>query len=161
VASIIARAGIDPSQLTFEITESVAMQDAEGTFAAFEALSGIGVHLSIDDFGTGYSSLSYLRRLRVGELKIDRSFVQDLESSADARAIVEAVIRLAYALGLRVVAEGVETAVQQDVLTNLQCDDLQGFLFARPMPAESVGEWAGDDRRSKRVPFAKSAHVSL
>ncbi len=154
VAATIARAGIDPAQLTFEITESVAMQDAEGSFAAFEALSGIGVHLSIDDFGTGYSSLSYLRRLQVGELKIDRSFVQDLEGSADARAIVEAVIRLAHALGLKVVAEGVETVAQQDVLTRLHCDDLQGYLFAKPMSAERVAEWAEHSRRPGPAPFA-------
>ena len=147
VVATIAREGIDPALLTFEITESVAMEDAEGTLKAFEALSGIGVQLSIDDFGTGYSSLSYLRQLQVGELKIDRSFVQDLESSADARAIVEAVIRLAHALGLQVVAEGVETAAQQDVLTRLQCDGLQGYLFARPMPAERVAEWAVERRR--------------
>ncbi|CAN7551886.1 EAL domain-containing protein [Pseudorhodoferax sp. LjRoot39] len=158
VAATIARAGIDATQLTFEITESVAMEDAEGTRKAFEALGAIGVHLSIDDFGTGYSSLSYLRQLQVGELKIDRSFVQDLESSADARAIVEAVIRLAHALGLKVVAEGVETAAQQDVLTRLQCDDLQGFLFARPMAAERVAEWAADRCRSDQVAFALSTY---
>ncbi|KQP37021.1 bifunctional diguanylate cyclase/phosphodiesterase [Pseudorhodoferax sp. Leaf274] len=158
VAAIIARAGIDPALLTFEITESVAMDDAEGTLKAFEALSGIGVQLSIDDFGTGYSSLSYLRQLQVGELKIDRSFVQDLESSADARAIVEAVIRLAHALGLKVVAEGVETAAQRDVLTHLQCDDLQGYLFAKPMTAERVAEWAEDNRRPNQLPFALSTY---
>nr|WP_145545714.1 bifunctional diguanylate cyclase/phosphodiesterase [Variovorax boronicumulans] len=152
VAATIAREGIDPALLTFEITESVAMEDAEGTLKAFEALSGIGVQLSIDDFGTGYSSLSYLRQLQVGELKIDRSFVQDLESSADARAIVEAVIRLAHALGLQVVAEGVETAAQQDVLTRLQCDDLQGYLFAKPMPAEHVAAWARERRRLQAGP---------
>ncbi|RCW69297.1 putative bifunctional diguanylate cyclase/phosphodiesterase [Pseudorhodoferax soli] len=158
VAATIARAGIDPRQLTFEITESVAMEDAESTLQAFEALCGIGVHLSIDDFGTGYSSLAYLRQLQVGELKIDRSFVQDLESSADARAIVEAVIRLAHALGLKVVAEGVETAAQQDVLTRLQCDDLQGYLFARPMAAERVAEWAVASRRPNQLPFALSTY---
>jgi diguanylate cyclase (GGDEF)-like protein len=158
VAATIARAGIDATQLTLEITESVAMEDTEGTLKAFAALCAIGVRLSIDDFGTGYSSLSYLRQLRVGELKIDRSFVQDLESSADARAIVEAVIRLAHALGLKVVAEGVETVAQQDVLTRLQCDDLQGYLFARPMAAAHVAEWAENNRRPGPVPFALSTY---
>ncbi|GHC93647.1 putative signaling protein [Pseudorhodoferax aquiterrae] len=160
VAATIAREGIDAAQLTFEITESVAMEDAEGTLKAFEALSDIGVQLSIDDFGTGYSSLSYLRQLQVGELKIDRSFVQDLESSADARAIVEAVIRLAHALGLQVVAEGVETAAQQDVLTRLQCDDLQGYLFAKPMPAEHVAAWAEDTRR-REAGAAQAVELSV
>ena len=160
VAATIAREGIDAAQLTFEITESVAMEDAEGTLKAFEALSDIGVQLSIDDFGTGYSSLSYLRQLQVGELKIDRSFVQDLESSADARAIVEAVIRLAHALGLQVVAEGVETAAQQDVLTRLQCDDLQGYLFAKPMSAEHVAAWAEDTRR-REASAAQAVELSV
>ncbi len=159
ISAAIERRCIDPSLLTFEITESVAMEDAEGTLQAFENLSRIGVKLSIDDFGTGYSSLSYLRRLQVGELKIDRSFVQDLESSADARAIVEAVIRLAHALGLKVVAEGVETSAQRDVLTRLDCDDLQGFLFAKPMPPEMMANWADHNDRPEQVPFATSTFM--
>jgi diguanylate cyclase len=156
IRSAIERHRIDPGLLTFEITESVAMEDAEGTLQAFEDLARIGVKLAIDDFGTGYSSLSYLRRLQVGELKIDRSFVQDLETSADARAIVEAVIRLAHALGMKVVAEGVETASQRDVLTSLRCDDLQGFLFAKPMSSDKMAEWAEDHDRPNQVPFGAS-----
>jgi EAL domain-containing protein (putative c-di-GMP-specific phosphodiesterase class I) len=159
IAAAIAHNSIDPALLTFEITESVAMEDAEGTLQAFEDLSRIGVKLSIDDFGTGYSSLSYLRRLQVGELKIDRSFVQDLETSADARAIVEAVIRLAHALDLKVVAEGVETAAQRDVLTRLHCDDLQGFLFARPMTSGAMAAWAEDMGRPDQVQFASSTFM--
>jgi diguanylate cyclase (GGDEF)-like protein len=159
VAAAIAHRKIDPALLTLEITESVAMEDGEVTLQAFEDLGRIGVKLSIDDFGTGYSSLSYLRRLQVGELKIDRSFVQDLESSADARAIVEAVIRLAHALDLKVVAEGVETKAQRDVLTRLHCDDLQGFLFARPMTSDAMAEWAGDNDRPDQVPFASSTFI--
>jgi EAL domain-containing protein (putative c-di-GMP-specific phosphodiesterase class I) len=110
---------LEGALLTFEITESVAMDDTEGTLRAFEALAALGVRLSIDDFGTGYSSLSYLRKLRAGQLKIDRSFVQDLDCSADARAIVEAVVRLSHSLGLNVVAEGVETEAQRKVLAIL------------------------------------------
>jgi EAL domain-containing protein (putative c-di-GMP-specific phosphodiesterase class I) len=140
------RHAVDPSQLTFELTESAAMEDAETTLRTFERLSAIGITLSIDDFGTGYSSLSYLRRLPTQQLKIDRSFVQDLEESADARAIVNAVVRLAHALGRKVVAEGVETEGQHDILRGFGCDELQGFLFARPMPATQVSLWAiGDD----------------
>ena len=103
--------------------------------------------LSIDDFGTGYSSLAYLRKLPARQLKIDRSFVADLEHSADALAVVDAVIKLAHALGLRVVAEGVETERQRDVLLGLGCDELQGYLFARPMPAQMLTVWAmnGED----------------
>jgi diguanylate cyclase len=134
--------GVDPAHLLCEITESVAMEDIEASQRAFENLARIGVFLSIDDFGTGYSSLSYLRQLPAREVKIDRGFVTDLEHSADARAIVDAVVRLAHALGLRVVAEGVETTGQRDLLMGFGCDELQGFLFARPMPAGELLQWA-------------------
>ncbi len=132
---------VDPRLLICEITESVAMENTQASMRVFEQLAAIGVQLSIDDFGTGYSSLSYLRKLPASQLKIDRSFVQDLDKSADARAIVEAVVRLAHALDLDVVAEGVETRAQQCVLLELGCDELQGFLFARPMPAAALVEW--------------------
>jgi diguanylate cyclase (GGDEF)-like protein len=134
--------GIDPQLLTFEITESVAMEDTQETMRAFSQLSNAGVSLSIDDFGTGYSSLAYLRKLPAKQLKIDRSFVQDLGQSPDALAVVDAVVKLAHALGLRVVAEGVETQRQRDILLGLQCDELQGFLFARPMAARALTLWA-------------------
>ena len=133
---------IDPALLTFEITESVAMEDTQETMRAFSQLAAVGVSLSIDDFGTGYSSLSYLRKLPARQLKIDQSFVQDLGASQDALAVVDAVIKLAHALGLHVVAEGVETARQRDILLSLQCDELQGYLFARPMAARLLTLWA-------------------
>ena len=137
IESALARYQVMPSQLLCEITESVAMEDIESTQRAFEELSRIGVYLSIDDFGTGYSSLSYLRQLPARQLKIDRSFVADIEVRPDARAIVSAVIQLAHQLGLRVVAEGVET----DILLVLQCDELQGYLLARPMAVEALDDW--------------------
>ncbi|MCE4553732.1 putative bifunctional diguanylate cyclase/phosphodiesterase [Roseateles cellulosilyticus] len=142
----LQRNGMDASQLSLEITESVAMEDAGATERTLQRLGALGVSLSIDDFGTGYSSLSYLRRLPVSQLKIDRSFIQDLETSADARAIVKAVIELAHALGLEVVAEGVETTGQAAELRAKRCDKLQGYLFARPMPAAELVHWA---RRSQ------------
>jgi diguanylate cyclase (GGDEF)-like protein len=142
VDEVLRRYGVQPSRLLLEITESVAMQDIKATQRGFEGLSRIGVFLSIDDFGTGYSSLSYLRQLPARELKIDRSFINDLKSSGDARAVVDAVVRLAHALGLRVVAEGVETESQREVLIALGCDELQGYLFARPMPASQLEDWA-------------------
>jgi len=142
VHSTLQRHQVDPSQLLCEITESVAMEDIRATQITLENLEKIGVFLSIDDFGTGYSSLSYLRQLPVRELKIDRSFVNDLESSTDACAVVDAVVRLAHALGLRVVAEGVETAKQHTILRHLSCDELQGFLFAHPMNASEFLSWA-------------------
>ena len=146
IESALTEHQIHPSLLTCEITESVAMEDTKATQTTFRRLGETGVHLSIDDFGTGYSSLAYVRKLPAEELKIDRSFVMDLETSADARAVVDAVIHLAHALGLKVVAEGVETERQRDVLTQLGCDELQGYLFAKPMSARALLLWASDDR---------------
>ena len=134
--------GLSANRFTLEITESVAMEDTRVTQRSFERMRRAGLHVSIDDFGVGQASLSYLRRLPAAELKIDASFVQDLDSSADARAIVDAVINLAHALHLRVVAEGVETEAQRDHLLSLGCDELQGFLFARPMSAKALSLWA-------------------
>jgi len=151
----LQRHGVRPGQLTCEITESVAMSDTTAARRTFERLGAAGIHVSIDDFGTGYSSLAYLRQLPVAELKIDRAFVADLAHSADARAIVEAVLRMAHALGLKVVAEGVEHATQRDLLVQMGCDELQGYFFARPMRAEVLTRWAHGDNS------AHSAHAPL
>ena len=148
--------GLDASQLLCEITESVAMEDTKATQRTFEGLARIGVFLSIDDFGTGYSSLNYLRQLPAQQLKIDRSFVNDLEHEEDARAVVDAVVRLAHALGLRVVAEGVETSGQRDILLAMRCDELQGFFYARPMPADVLLAWAQGDKPEGSADFAPS-----
>jgi diguanylate cyclase len=152
----LRRNHLDPSQLLCEITESVAMEDIKSTQRAFDGLARIGVFLSIDDFGTGYSSLSYLRQMPASQLKIDRSFVSDLEKSKDAKAIVSAVIRLAHELGLRVVAEGVETAGQRDILVALGCDELQGFFLARPMPADVLQAWTEGRKPEGAADFAPS-----
>jgi diguanylate cyclase len=138
----LARHQLQPGRFTCEITESVAMEDTQVTQRSFERLRRAGLHVSIDDFGVGQASLSYLRRLPAAELKIDASFVQDLGTNDDARAIVDAVVKLAHALGLRVVAEGVETERQRDLLVQLGCDELQGFLFAKPMNAGQLAVWA-------------------
>ncbi len=157
ICQALGRHQVDPAYLLCEITESVAMEDIEVTQRAFEGLAAIGVFLSIDDFGTGYSSLSYLRQLPARQLKIDRSFVKDLEESRDARAVVEAVVGLAHALELSVVAEGVETEGQRDILVRMGCDELQGFLFARPMPAPDLLRWAQGQRQPQDRPeFANS-----
>ena len=140
VAGLLETYGIDAGQLTCEVTESGAMEDIATTRPVFDALQRSGVRLSIDDFGTGYSSLSYLRQLPISQLKIDRSFVSDLERDADARAVVGSIVQLAQALRLEVVAEGVETAAQRDILLDLRCDKFQGYLFARPMPASDLTE---------------------
>jgi len=142
ILAALQRHRLRPERFTVEITESVAMEDTQVTQRSFERLRAAGLHVSIDDFGVGQASLSYLRRLPAAELKIDASFVRDLASSADARAIVDAVVRLAHALGLKVVAEGVETEAQREQLVRLGCDELQGFLFAKPMSAQALGTWA-------------------
>jgi diguanylate cyclase (GGDEF)-like protein len=151
IAMALERYRIHPSLLTCEITESAAMEDTVATQETFRRLGELGTHLSIDDFGTGYSSLSYLRQLPAEELKIDGSFVKDVDTSADAHAIVDAVVKLAHALGLKVVAEGVESLRQQKVLVDMGCDELQGYLFARPMTARALLMWAMDDRSVSAV----------
>jgi diguanylate cyclase len=160
IEGALARHKIDPSRLTCEITESVAMEDTKATQATFRELGAAGIHLSIDDFGTGYSSLAYLRKLPAEELKIDRSFVTDVEHSADARSVVDAVVKLAHALGLKVVAEGIENDRQRRILTEAGCDELQGFLFAKPMTARALLLWAMDDQKEHADAFATSLFVS-
>ena len=136
VAKALATHGLPANSLTLEITETTAMSDADASMTVLKQLSEMGVDLSIDDFGTGYSSLMYLKRLPANELKIDRGFVRDLERDSDDAAIVSAIVALGQALGLRIVAEGVETDMQQDFLTQLGCDSLQGYLLGHPLPAE-------------------------
>ncbi len=156
VEACLQRHGIPPSRLTCEITETVAMEDTEVTRRAFEGLRSAGLHVSIDDFGTGHSSLSSVRRLPAAELKIDRAFVTDLASGERARTIVQAIVQMAHTLGMRVVAEGVENEGQRDALMALGCDELQGFLFARPMTAAAIALWADTDDDRARQDFRPS-----
>lgn len=127
-----------PEDIELEITESTAMQNPEATIQILEKLAAMGIVLAIDDFGTGYSSLAYLKHLPIHRLKLDRSFVQDINSNPDDAAICSATVVLGHNLGLEIVAEGVETEAQRDLLHNLGCDVLQGFLYSRPLPAEEV-----------------------
>ncbi|MBS0444414.1 MAG: EAL domain-containing protein [Proteobacteria bacterium] len=159
IRDALERHGVEPSRLLCEITESVAMEDILATQRTFDRLARIGVFIAIDDFGTGYSSLSYLRQLPARQLKIDRSFVGDLETSSDARAVVDAVVRLAHALGLVVVAEGVETEGQRDILVKLGCDELQGYFYARPMPPATLLAWARGNKPEGVVDFSPSVLV--
>ncbi|MCU1752211.1 putative bifunctional diguanylate cyclase/phosphodiesterase [Pseudomonas sp. 6D_7.1_Bac1] len=148
VATALATHNLPANSLTLEITETTAMSDADASMTVLKQLSEMGVDLSIDDFGTGYSSLMYLKRLPANELKIDRGFVRDLERDSDDAAIVSAIVALGQALGLRIVAEGVETDVQQDFLTQLGCDSLQGYLLGHPLPAE---RFMVDIRRAEQL----------
>jgi diguanylate cyclase (GGDEF)-like protein/PAS domain S-box-containing protein len=140
VVEILTDTGVAPGQLCLEITETVVMADAQASLARLEKLRGLGLELAIDDFGTGYSSLSYLKRLPVNVLKIDRSFVDGLGTDPDDAAIVDAILVLAAALGLRVTAEGVENKVQLDELVRLGCRRVQGFYFAEPQPPDQIAE---------------------
>ncbi len=153
----LKRHGLDPSQLLCEVTESVAMGDPETLQRVFDGMARIGVFISIDDFGTGYSSLINLRQLPAAQLKIDRRFINDIEANKDAFAIVGAVVNLAHSLGLKVVAEGVETAGQRDILIDMGCDEMQGFYFARPMAANLLLDWFMGNKPDGSVDFSPSA----
>jgi diguanylate cyclase (GGDEF)-like protein len=139
VEDVLARTGLPPQCLTLEITESALVRDPTAALAVMGALKDLGVMLAIDDFGTGYSSLSHLQRFPVDVLKIDRMFVSALRHAPQADRIVAAVVDLAHALGLRVVAEGVETVAQLEALRTFGCDYAQGHLFSPPVPAEELG----------------------
>jgi diguanylate cyclase (GGDEF)-like protein/PAS domain S-box-containing protein len=130
-------------QLELEITESTIMDDIDAASSTMRALHCSGVRISIDDFGTGYSSLSHLKRFPINTVKIDRSFIRDITTDSDDAAIVSAIIAMAHSMGLRVIAEGVETREQLDHLKTLDCDEVQGFLFSPPIPHEDAGEFVG------------------
>jgi diguanylate cyclase (GGDEF)-like protein len=135
VAATLDRHALEAESLVLEVTESTAMRDVETSLMVLEQLRALGVRISIDDFGTGYSSLLYLRRLPASELKIDRGFIAQLAGDTNDAAIVSAIVALGATLNLNIVAEGVETDAQRDLLTQLGCNVLQGFLLGRPMSA--------------------------
>ncbi|TCP55838.1 PAS domain S-box-containing protein/diguanylate cyclase (GGDEF)-like protein [Tumebacillus sp. BK434] len=137
VAGVLAETGLDPADLELEITESMTM-DLEQSLQTLEKLKSLGVQIGIDDFGTGYSSLSYLKKFPIDRLKIDRSFVSDIETDENDRSIVTTILLMAHNLRLKVTAEGVETEAQQDFLKAHGCDDAQGYLYSRPVPQDEI-----------------------
>ncbi|EOV3403879.1 EAL domain-containing protein [Vibrio parahaemolyticus] len=140
---------LDPSCITFELTESAVMSDSEHTLQMLNAIKKLGFALSIDDFGTGYSSLSYLARFPIDELKIDRAFINDIDALPKQVTVIENIINLGKSLELTVVAEGVETHQQATLLSNLQCNSIQGFHFYRPQPKHEIEELFVQNRRHK------------
>jgi EAL domain-containing protein (putative c-di-GMP-specific phosphodiesterase class I) len=138
LVEITSAAGADPRRIELEVTEQVLLDDHSAAAGNLGRLRSHGFRIALDDFGTGYSSLSYLRQLHVDKIKIDRSFVADLQHSKDARAIVAAIVTLGRAIGLTVSAEGVETHAQAEILLAAGCDQLQGFLYGAPQPVASL-----------------------
>jgi diguanylate cyclase (GGDEF)-like protein len=141
VADILTETGLPPTSLELEITESLAMHDAEKSIATMNELRALGIHLSIDDFGTGYSSLSYLKRFPINKLKVDQSFVRNMTLNANDASITKTVILLGQSLNLTVIAEGVETREQLAMLMQYNCNEVQGYLFSRPISKEGLEEF--------------------
>jgi EAL domain-containing protein (putative c-di-GMP-specific phosphodiesterase class I) len=161
IGAAIAQAGVPASALTLELTESTVMGGSRRSLAVLEGLQGLGVGLSVDDFGTGYSSLSHLRQLPVTELKVDKSFVATMTSNEHDAVIVRALVDLGRSLGLRTVAEGVESTEAFDLLREYGCDEAQGYLLSRPLPAAQFEAWLARqkvrpiDHGDEVVPFSR------
>ena len=151
VTRVLAETGVQPDAIELELTESLLITNPQQAAASLKALKALGLRLAIDDFGVGYSSLGYLREFEVDCLKIDRSFVSDVTSNPRDRALAAAIVQLAGSLEMSVVAEGVETDAQATFFTELECNELQGFLFCRPQPAEQIGRYL---LGSSRLPHA-------
>jgi EAL domain-containing protein (putative c-di-GMP-specific phosphodiesterase class I) len=148
IRETLNKTGLSPNLLTIEITESIVISDTDATIKILKLLKELGIHVSIDDFGTGYSSLSYLKKMPLSELKIDKSFVDDTPDDADSCAIIKMILSLAKSLKLKTVAEGVETTKQLAFLRDEGCDEMQGYLFSKPLPAtemttllKEAGKW--------------------
>ena len=161
IKRILAGHQVDPALIEFEITESSLMQNIAEAVRTLEYLDQLGVGLSIDDFGTGYSSLGYLKRFPLSAIKIDRSFVRDVTSDGDDATITRAVISMAHNLGLKVIAEGVETRAQLEFLAEYGCNEIQGYYFARPMTAAECSTWISEQRRLDRPSPASDTSVPV
>lgn len=148
VTSILREVGLKEDYLELELTESVAMKNPESAYAIMDNLHGRGVRMSIDDFGTGYSSLSYLKKFKVYKLKIDKSFVDDLHTNPEDQAIASAIISMAHSLGLKTIAEGVETIEQLDYLRGQGCDEIQGYYYSKPLSTEAFEMFVKNQNKS-------------
>nr|WP_240364775.1 EAL domain-containing protein [Pseudomonas syringae] len=155
VKHIVEAYGINPALLEFELTESMLMIDPESAVEILRDIKSYGISLSVDDFGTGYSSLAYLKRFPLDALKIDRAFIKDITSNHEDAAITRAVIVLAHELGLNVIAEGVETVDQLELLVTYGCDQMQGYLFSKPVISEECAAMIKSSR-SLDISFSES-----
>jgi len=146
---MLSRSGCKPEWITLELTEGEIMKHPDVSIPTLQTICAMGIEIALDDFGTGYSSLSYLKRLSIHKLKIDKAFVDDLPHDSDDVAIVQAIIAITKSLNISVIAEGVETLEQQKFLLEAGCPDVQGYLYARPMPAEEVTQELINNRKKK------------
>ena len=160
VTALLGSTGLDPRLLDLEITEGVLLEDPEAAIVVLEKLRQLGICLSLDDFGTGYSSLSQLRQLPFDTLKLDRSFICGADSDPDAAALVGSIIAMAKVVELRVVVEGVETRKQRRLLEQLGCDEIQGYLISKPMPAAAATAMLRSKRRRRLRPEQLAAHLA-
>jgi EAL domain-containing protein (putative c-di-GMP-specific phosphodiesterase class I) len=142
----ISQSGIQPADLELEITETALMGNFAEGVRQLESLRGLGVQIALDDFGTGHSSLAYLQRLPIDRLKIDRMFVKDIAASDERPALLLTIIQMALSVGCRVIAEGVETVEQALALSKMDCEEAQGYLFSKPLPAAELLKWVAHDR---------------
>ena len=156
IEAMLAETGLEPCALELEITETAVMSRSEASLSALAALRSLGVRLVLDDFGTGYSSLAYLRHLPLDTIKVDRSFITELDEGDPNIAIVQAVLSLAHGLGITVVAEGIETPAQAARLRELGCDVGQGYLWSRPVPADELDRLIEASAAQRRLPNSRS-----
>jgi diguanylate cyclase (GGDEF)-like protein/PAS domain S-box-containing protein len=161
IGKTLKETGLDPCCLNLEITETIAMRDADRSAVLLTELKDLGVHLDIDDFGTGYSSLSRLQRFPVDTLKIDRSFISRMDTDGETREIVRIIVMLAHGLHLKVVAEGVETEAQAEMLKDIGCELAQGYLYSKPVPAETIEQLLGNAANASAKTRAKGASSSF
>ena len=157
IFNALAASGLAPDRLELEITETVLLQDSEATLATLYQLRELGVRIAMDDFGTGYSSLSYLQSFPFDKIKIDRSFVEDINESTGSLNIVRAVAALAKGLGMTATAEGVETKEQLETIALEGCTEMQGFLFSKPLPAQEIERLFLSERRQATVRLSAAA----
>ncbi|MCH7831842.1 MAG: EAL domain-containing protein [Proteobacteria bacterium] len=155
VRGVLEETGLDASQLELEITESLAMRNAEATIELFTELSEFGVSVSIDDFGTGYSSLSYLKDFPIQRIKIDKAFIDDIGSDENPGAIARAVTTIGHSFGMEITAEGVETEDQLTFLHSLDCDEIQGYYFSRPLPEDQLGEFLKNFEETEAIRLSR------
>jgi EAL domain-containing protein (putative c-di-GMP-specific phosphodiesterase class I) len=152
VLAALNDSGLDPTHLELELTESILLEPEDTILETVSRWASCGIRLSIDDFGTGYSSLAYLKRFKVDKLKIDRSFIVNLQRDEEDRAIVLAMIQIARSLNLRTIAEGVEDVELAAQLKGMECDEVQGYLYTPPLPAAELTSWLAEREQRTALP---------